>query len=193
MERDLTDGFCEKLPATEPFSKTEASFGWHLVLWQLRMRGFMIKAQHTHLILLWLLSVLATAGCRLFLPGRTSVDSEEIPQTGPRHQGNAGFCWAYANQAFIESFMLARKGIEIDLSEEMFAFYRTARDLFDLTQAADGDTIWPERSTCEQIDVLNLGFNVAKDFGVIPESAWSVKFNDSTGLNADAVHSNIKS
>lgn len=150
-----------------------------------------MQAQLSRLIMSAVLVALAATGCKR-LSG-ASTRSVEIPQTSVRDQGNAGFCWAYSDQAFIESYMLAKKGVPIDLSEEMFAFYRTAWDLFNLTLDSDGDDI-ADTDACSlnQGDLLNVGFNLAKELGVIPESAWSIKFNDSTGFNADTVHNNIK-
>jgi hypothetical protein len=139
------------------------------------------------------LAAFSLSGCKVRSFKKTSgLDTVEIPQTEVKNQGYANLCWAYATVGFMESYALLNKGVEINLSEEFYLFYRTANDFYNLTQDYNGNEIRYEYVQVDESDVLNIGFNISKEFGAIPESVWNFKFDNPAGLSSANVMENVR-
>lgn len=116
-------------------------------------------------------------------------DSVEIPQTPVENQFRIGFCWAYATIGLIESDYKVRTGKELQLSEEALGYYRMLEGLYYLAQNLPAqDLIFALLDDTFQGWVLKSeeipdSFDLIKTYGVVPESAWSTKFTDSTRVD----------
>ena len=140
-------------------------------------------------------SVTALVGCGGFgTPSasqalKSSIESVEIPQTEVEDQSKIGFCWAYAMAGLIESDQKFRTGKILQLSEEALGYYRMLEGIYfwtqnltgqDLTEALASDSFqgWVLKSS-----ELPDTFDLVKKYGVVPESAWSKKFQSSSEVD----------
>jgi Papain family cysteine protease len=133
---------------------------------------------------------------------KSTIESVDIGQTPVKSQGRVGFCWAYATIGFLESLMVKKTGVSVDLSEEALGFYRMAEELYaisrkyEATDLADEDKI--SRIVFEGLEGWDVTFNPAYNpnlpvrnalqlieaYGAVPESAWSFKFTSDEQLEA---------
>jgi hypothetical protein len=140
--------------------------------------------------------IVSLAACSRGEIARTSTKTVDIPQTPVKSQGHVGFCWSYATIGLIESIILRKTGIQMDLSEESLGFYRMAEELHALSQRVDAaevaDADLVKKKVFEDLEGWDVTFNplynpglsvrnalqLVRDFGVVPESSWSYKFRD---------------
>lgn len=112
----------------------------------------------------------------------SAIDSVEIPQTPVENQFRAGFCWAYAVLGLVESDYKVRTGRSLQLSEEALAFYRMLEELHVLAQNLDSQELIQYLSTASfqgwvlKHDFFPDSFDLIEEYGIVPESAWNVKF-----------------
>lgn len=138
------------------------------------------------------LLVFAACGAQLQNSG-SSLESLSIPQTPVQSQGRVGFCWAYAETGLMESVYKLKTGKTVNLSEESIAMFHMAHairkmyvskmSVADLWNAFKPNglpegwfmrtTEWtaPLDATEDDID----GLEIAKRYGIWPESVWNVK------------------
>lgn len=121
-------------------------------------------------------------GGRQSQSGTSTVDTAN---TTVKSQGAIGYCWSYAAVAMIESDYKKRTGRDVDLSEEALGFFHFA----DQLKAAMDKNLAENKAdfTLAQGGFINgtqkkLGskdaFALVERWGLIPESRWSVKFED---------------
>jgi hypothetical protein len=126
----------------------------------------------------------------------SSTKTVDVPQTPVKDQNNIGFCWAYATNGFLESILLKKSGQAVDLSEEAIGFYRMAEELRSLSRRLTPEQLVDraeiEKALFEGLEGWDLTFNpdynpgfrargsleLVRDYGVVPEYAWSFKFLD---------------
>jgi hypothetical protein len=118
------------------------------------------------------------------VPSESSVDSVEIPQTPVENQQRMGFCWAYAAVGLVESDYKVRTGQELQLSEEALGFHRMVEGIYYLTQNLSGQDLveYLNEDTFQgwvlSSDEVPDTFDLLKRYGVVPESVWTIKFED---------------
>lgn len=137
------------------------------------------------------------AGCNsgtLTAPTTSSLSTVAIPQTEVRDQGRLGICWAYGTTALIESELLRKQGIQVDISEEALAFEHmaealraefatmTSSNLVEFMMRGQLPEGWATRTTKELAAMYENSPYVQHDAlaliklnGAVPESAWSFK------------------
>lgn len=138
--------------------------------------------------------VLALAGLIAACGGAAAEDaaraegaSVSIPQSPVKDKKFIGFCWAYATTDFLESEHLkAHPGSKLDLSEEALGFFRIAEQLEAIVKGARSPDEVVAEISCERMQGLTVlapegssrrgGLDLAEAYGVVPESAYSVKF-----------------
>jgi hypothetical protein len=115
---------------------------------------------------------------------QSKIDSVEIPQTAIENQNKIGFCWAYAIVGLVESDYKLRTGSDIQLSEEALGFYRMLEGIYFWTQNLSGQELVEQIKTDSfqgwvlTDKTLPDTFKLVQKYGVIPESAWKVKFEN---------------
>lgn len=63
-------------------------------------------------------------------PHRTYLKQiKGIKQTNVKDQAFLNYCWAYSNIGLLESNLIKKASIDIDLNEEALGFYRMAEEL----------------------------------------------------------------
>lgn len=116
---------------------------------------------------------------------QSGTKTVEIPQSEIEDQMKVGFCWAYAGTGLVESEVKRQSGIQLNLSEEALGFYRMAEGLYYWTQNLQGQELL---STIAQdtmqgwllsSDEVPDTFKLISKYGVVPESAWNIKFTKS--------------
>ncbi len=138
------------------------------------------------------LSCFAVAcGLKENTPHTSSIASVAIPQTDVRDQNKIGFCWAYAGIGLIESKLKSEQNLSFDFSEEALGFYRIIEELKLYTNAYQTDATTKFEEVEQAVLKASLQgwvvrrpkdfplpdtFELMEKYGVIPESAWSVKF-----------------
>lgn len=151
---------------------------------------------------LFFIAAASLGACR---PKDSSSDPNAVwtSNTSIKQQGVVGFCWAYAAVAMIESRYLAQTGKEIDLSEEAVGYFHLAEKLQSLmdTKLKEGkidSVLYVDPATKKEHtiahgslegSVINQGWTGSKGafalierWGLIPESQWTVKFEDSLDI-----------
>lgn len=132
-----------------------------------------------------LMLIVLLPGCGIGVSSSSSSKTVEIPQTPIEDQKKVGFCWAYAGVGLVESDYKFRSGEEINLSEEALGFYRMAEGLHYLTQNVSGQDLL-DAITQEEMEGWLLSsdevpdtFDLIQKYGVVPESVWNFKFENS--------------
>lgn len=132
--------------------------------------------------------------------GQSDTSTVDTANTSIKSQGVIGYCWSYAAVAMIESDFKKRTGRDVDLSEEALGFFHFAEQL----KAAMDDNLKFNKTdfTLTQGGFINgtrkeLGskdaFALVERWGLIPESQWSVKFEDriDTAIALDSIKENF--
>lgn len=93
---------------------------------------------------------------------------KELPHTEARDQGNAGTCWSYATTSFIESELLRLGKEETDISELFFVnyTYKTKAQKYIMRH---GTANFSQGGQAHDV------MNVIKEYGIMPETAYSGK------------------
>ncbi len=121
---------------------------------------------------------------------RGDLASVDIPQSEVKNKKKIGFCWAYATTDFLESEYKKTRGGTINLSEEALGFYRIAEHLLEIVKGSKSDQEIITKIGCQRFQGLHIlkvndrqrsgGFELAEQYGVIPEDVYSVKFETET-------------
>jgi hypothetical protein len=145
-----------------------------------RIEPLATRALHT-VTLIAVFSLLAACNNNLL---ESDSSPSVVPVTPPRSQGQIGFCWAYAAVAMVESSYKKRTGMNIDLSEEALGFFHFAEQLkagMDRNLSSGNSDYKLEEGNWFIFNnrVGSKGaFELIKRWGLIPESEWSVKFEN---------------
>lgn len=142
----------------------------------------------TCVALLMILTSLTSCGKK---PQASGIDAVNILQTPIENQFSIGFCWSYATIGLIESNHKVKTGESINLSEEALGYLRMRNELKDIAnqyrkgsislqtamEQTRGRSIegWYVRSGDQ--DKSRDAMELIDDFGLVPESEWSVKFD----------------
>ena len=122
------------------------------------------------------------ASCNPQSRNENRTQSVAFPETEVKSQGQIGFCWSYTTIAMLESLYKTKTGKTFDLSEEALGYWRIRYSLMRLGEKyktnqvtrADLDKI----KFSENYEGANVSFamDLIDNYGVVPESAWSEKF-----------------
>ena len=106
------------------------------------------------------------------------------PFTVSKDQARTGTCWCFATIAMLESDILRNTGQELDLSE-MWVVRNTYPQKADIYVRQHGN------ATLGQGALGHHAINTIRDFGLMPESVYSGKKDESAGHNHSALFSEI--
>lgn len=95
-----------------------------------------------------------------------------IPVTSVKNQSSTGTCWCFASTSFLEAELLRTGKGEFDLSE-MF----TVRHNYD--KRIEDNYLRRGKGNISQGSIAHMTLNVIREFGMVPESAY-------TGINYDS-------
>lgn len=131
-------------------------------------------------------------------PSASSTTAVDIPQTPVKNQYAIGFCWSYAALALIESNHKLRTNQDLDLSEEALGYMRMRYEMAAVAKryrtaaiAADEVRKWLEDKSLEgwfvrshEASPVDDAMELIDRYGLVPESAWSLKFKSRAEVNA---------
>lgn len=131
-------------------------------------------------------------------PSVSSTTAVDIPQTPVKNQYAIGFCWSYAALALIESNYKIRTSQDLDLSEEALGYMRMRYEMSAVAKKyraaaipADEVRKWLEDKSLEgwfvrshEASPVDDAMELIDRYGLVPESAWSLKFKSRADVNA---------
>ncbi len=142
----------------------------------------------TCVAMLIILTSLTACGVK---PQSSTIDAVSIEQTPIENQFSIGFCWSYATIGLIESNHKVKTGETINLSEEAIGYLRMRNELKEIATSFRKGSISLQtalestRGKSLEGWVVRAGdheksrdaMELIDDFGLVPESIWSVKFD----------------
>jgi hypothetical protein len=131
-------------------------------------------------------------------PQSSGIDAVHIEQTPIENQFSIGFCWSYATIGLIESNYKAKTGKTINLSEEALGYQRMKNEMLEIAKQFRTDNLTIEKAM-DRITGNSLeswivraaddetsrdAMELVDDYGLVPESEWSVKFDSPRSVAA---------
>ncbi len=114
-----------------------------------------------------------------------------VPISNVRAQGDVSFCWAYSTTAMLETLHKTRTNQQVILSPEALGFYHYLNLLKAyIANSSSDDSIRAMAKAIElgtnegnwfNDDVVMGALSLLNRYGVVPESAFAVKFRETDG------------